>query len=730
MLFTDSFIHGGTERQLVAALQLLDRRRFEIRVGCLQRRGPFLPQVEALGLPIHEFPITSLYGRSTLIQLRRLIRLLREEKTELVHAFDFYTNIFAGMAARLAGVPALLISRREMAVDRRVLQQAAIRFSAFLAHGIVANSRAAGMRLTGRAGAVPGRLAVIPNCIDPAPFRLEMAPKRAAASLGLPASAMRIGLLCALRPEKDVATFLRAAALVAREAESARFVLIGDGSERTNLENLAAELGLARSVLFLGDRSDIPELLAALDVVVLSSLTESFPNAILEAMAAGRPVVATHVGGVPELVQDGRTGWLVAPGDPQTMARRILELAHSPSLRRSMGEAGRALVVQQFSPARMKEGLEAYYEEVLRRRRPAARVLQIGNFPPPMCGWSLHTQLVHQGLLRRGADSRVMDIGPGRKIEGRECLPVLGGFDYARKLLVHRLRGFTFHVHLNGDSWKGYALGLGAVLLGRATGKPAVITFHAGPNQIYFPRSGGFWRSAFRLLFSASGEIICNHEPVKAAIEAYGIPAAKIHPIPAYSVQYEEEIPAPLPAAVEDFLSGHEPRLFSYALFRPEFTVEALWEAFSRVRQRFPRAGLLLAGPPELPEGIRRALAERALDSSVFVPGNLPHAQFLTAVGRSDVFVRTHLRDGVCTSVLEALSLGVPVVASEDGLRPASVVTYSPGDGHDLAAKLERVLGDLPAARNRVKRPDVDDNLDREIGLLLHAGSENGRRWA
>jgi glycosyltransferase involved in cell wall biosynthesis len=531
------------------------------------------------------------------------------------------------------------------------------------------------------------------------------------------------GVVAALRPEKGHRTFLRAAALVAREHPSAKFVLFGDGSERAALVALASELGIAERVIFAGDRDDIPECLAALDLLVLPSDFESLPNAILEAMAAARPVVATRVGGTPELVEDGQTGYLVPVGDPAAMARRIVELLRDPAKRRAMGEAGRARAGRDFSPATMKQKLEAMYDRLLREKKPVARVLQIGNFPPPVCGWSLHTQLVQRELDQRGADSRVMDIGPGRAVEGRGCETVKSGFDYARKLLRYRLRGFTFHVHVNGDSWKGYSLALAAVLLGWLTAKPAVLTFHAGPTQIYFPRPRGFWRWAFRLLFAASGEVICNHEPVKQAIASYKIPLGKIHPIPAYSVQYTEELPAPLPAAVEQFFRAHEPRLFSYSLFRAEFTMEALFDAFAAVRRDFPRAGLLLAGPQEVPPEAAEQMRRLGIADAVLIAGNLPHAEFLTAVQRSDVFVRTHLRDGVCTSVLEALKLGVPVVASDDGIRPPSVITFTPGDAADLHAKLAAVLGDLAAMRARVCAPEIHNHLKEEISLLLAAGA-------
>jgi glycosyltransferase involved in cell wall biosynthesis len=186
-------------------------------------------------------------------------------------------------------------------------------------------------------------------------------------------------------------------------------------------------------------------------------------------------------------------------------------------------------------------------------------------------------------------------------------------------------------------------------------------------------------------------------------------------------VQYSEQLPVPLPPAVENFLAAHEPRLFSYSLFRPEFTMEALFESFAALQRDFPRAGLLIAGPQEVPAEMKALLQRLGLESSVIIPGNLPHPEFLTAVQRSDIFVRTHLRDGVCSSVLEALQLGVPVVAAEDGIRPPSVIKYAPGDAQDLLRKLREVLGDLPGARARVRTPDVENHLEREISVLLSA---------
>src|SRR5262245_15002504 len=159
--------------------------------------------------------------------------------------------------------------------------------------------------------------------------------------------------------------------------------------------------------------------------------------------------------------------------------------------------------------------LENLYENLLRQNHAAARVLQISNYPPPLDGWAIHVVNVQRALAERGVDSRVMDIGPGRLIEGRNCETDRGTLDYLRKLFLYRWRGFLFEPHVNGDSWKGFLLALSAVLVGRLTGKPAVLMLHAGPSQLYFPRFGGMWYHLFRLMFHASAEIICNLEPVK-----------------------------------------------------------------------------------------------------------------------------------------------------------------------------------------------------------------------
>ena len=365
LLFTDSFLHGGTERQFVRLVRNLDQSRYDIRVGCLQRRGPLLAEVESLGIPITEFPINSLYNFRTARLFIRLVRFLRRERIDILHAFDFYTDVFAVLAARIAGVPVVLASRRELLDLRSPWQRRAVRFACQLATGVVVNSRAAGADLLDSGTSEGKRVHLIPNCIDFLRFLPSMPRNEVRSTLGIGADSPLIGTLCNFRAEKNLEMFLLACRQVRLAFPESRFVLIGDGPEREKLQKLTDELGLSDVARFLGDRRDVANLLGALDLFVLTSRTESFPNSILEAMSVGCPSVATLVGGVPELVREGENGFLVPPGDEGALAKRIIELLDDPKRRQAMGRAGCLRVEREFLASQVCRRLEDLYSRML-----------------------------------------------------------------------------------------------------------------------------------------------------------------------------------------------------------------------------------------------------------------------------------------------------------------------------------------------------------------------------
>jgi L-malate glycosyltransferase len=369
MMFTDSFMHGGSERQFAQIACSLDRNRYDLLLGCLRREGPFLAKVDAAGIPLFEFPINSLYNFHAARMFFRLAGFLRKNRIDILHTFDFYTGVFAIPAGRFARVPVVLASRREIAGLRGAGQSCAIRFACELATAVIANSRAAGERLVGLGFTGNKKVQVLPNCIDLEEVTPRSLAEEVRRQLGIAIGAPVAGVLGNLRPEKDLETFLQAARQIQTVLPDARFLVIGDGPERQKLEHRSAELGLARSVLFLGDRKDVPDLLATIDLLILTSITESFPNAILEAMAIGRPVVATRVGGIPEVVQDGQTGILVTPRKAEEVAERVIMLLKNPALRREMGEAARRRVENEYTVEQVMRKLDGIYSGLLSERR-------------------------------------------------------------------------------------------------------------------------------------------------------------------------------------------------------------------------------------------------------------------------------------------------------------------------------------------------------------------------
>jgi glycosyltransferase involved in cell wall biosynthesis len=221
-------------------------------------------------------------------------------------------------------------------------------------------------------GCPPRKVRVVPNGVDVERFRPLSPVPRLREGLGLPPGAPVAAIVAALRPEKNHELFLRSAALALRAAPAAHFLIVGDGALRRQLEAQADDLGLAGVAHFLGTRSDIPELLSCVDALALSSHMEANPVSILEGLACEKPVVATRVGSIPATVKDGVNGYLVPAGDARRMAERLAALLNDKALARRLGQAGRRLVVADWSLERMVEGYqdlihEIYCAKVVRR---------------------------------------------------------------------------------------------------------------------------------------------------------------------------------------------------------------------------------------------------------------------------------------------------------------------------------------------------------------------------
>ena len=360
---------GGTELNAVKTVERLDRARFEVEVACLRPDGPLRRRYEAAGIPVHEFPLTDFYGPRAIRHGLRFVRYLAARRVDIVHCHDFYSNIFGVFWARAARVPVIISSRR-LWYDLPVLKlRAANRLAFQLSHCVLANSRSVGESLRDAQHVAPQRVAVIPNFIDEGAFApLPQAVRDALLhELSIPAGSIVVGSVGRLIPVKDQASLVRATAQLKSRWPQLRVVLVGDGETRQALEALVRELGLEREVRFAGMRPNEPNIQHLFDISVLPSLSEGFPNVIVEAMAAGVPVVATDVGGSRDAVREGETGFLVPPGDPGRLAAAVERLLEDPSLRARMGNAACLIAREAFHASSVLPLLESLYERLARR---------------------------------------------------------------------------------------------------------------------------------------------------------------------------------------------------------------------------------------------------------------------------------------------------------------------------------------------------------------------------
>jgi glycosyltransferase involved in cell wall biosynthesis len=357
--------------------------------------------------------------------------------------------------------------------------------------------------------------------------------------------------------------------------------------------------------------------------------------------------------------------------------------------------------------------------------RKLRKILQVTSYPPPRSGWGIRAQFLKRRLEADGHACVVLNIGSSRKLPSPEYETVLSAWDYVSKLWKYSRTGYTAHVHVNGASLKGLVLALVAAMINLLAGKRCFLTFHAGTQQKYFPPPNAPWlRPAYWLIFAIPVRIICNSEAVKRKIAEYGVSPSKISAIPAFSRQYLEFEPGRLPDALERFYARCPCIVFCYVNLRPLFYPVELIEGFARMAESRRDVGLVLCGVSGYPEAdISEAMSARIarwrLEERVCRVDDLDHDEFLTALSRAAVYLRSHVSDGVCSSVLEALALGVPVVASENGHRPPGVVTYQATDCADLARALDETLSMKDVIRASLPSPEIPDTLSTEVQMLV-----------
>lgn len=387
MFMLTSMPIGGAECLLRELIKRLPEGRFESSICCLKERGP-LGEELSQSFPVYEKLISSKYDISV---INRLSKLLTQQQIDAIVTVGAGDKMFWGrLAAKKAGVPVILSAIHSTGWPDGIGRLN--RMLTPITDGFIAVAEAHRRHLVDVEGFPTSKVFLVPNGIDTNRFNANsVSRQRIREELGISADATVMGLVAALRPEKNHRLFLEVSKKVRDEVPNSRFVIVGDGPERGNIENWIRELGLGDSVIMTGSRKDIPELLTAFDVFALTSLMEASPVSILEALATKVPVVSVDVGSINESVVNDQTGFLAPPQDGEVLAARTIQLFKDSGLRVRLGEAGRERVCKIGSLDSMVQGYVGLIEKIYESKylkQESARIELDQMMHPPMLNQS------------------------------------------------------------------------------------------------------------------------------------------------------------------------------------------------------------------------------------------------------------------------------------------------------------------------------------------------------
>ena len=693
-LMTDSFKTGGSERQFVALAQSLNPAAFHIQLGCIQRHGAFLADLGR----VPEFPLGgSLFGLNSLWTRLRLAQYLHRNRITVAHAFDFYTNLTLIPAARLAGVPVVIGSQRQLgdllSRSKSRAQAAAFRWC----DAVVCNSHAAADRLVEQ-GLRKSRVVVIGNGLPASAFG-ETVP-----ALPRSKALLRVGMIARMNtPFKNHKVFLRAAARLCGRFPSLEFVLIGDGPLRPELEREAESLGLKDHALFLGDRQDIAAVLASLNVSVLPSSSESLSNAILESMAAGVPVVASRVGGNPELVSTDR-GMLVAPDDDKALADAIESLLRDPAMRIALGANAKRFVQANFTVEQMHRRYEELYAELLEKKswstnrerslgsstrcESSIRIALVAASPRYVGGQSVQAELLLRNWQNDPAiEAHFIPIDPPlpRPLAWVERIPFLRTLIREPIYLASLWRDLKnveiAHI-FSASYWSFLVAPFPAWLITRLHGAKTVIHYHSGEARDHLQRFRGV-----RSVLEDADQLVVPSGYLADVFREFGLQAQVVpNVVDLTRFHFRERRPL-------------RPRLVCTRGFHPYYCLDVVVRAFAEIQQAFPEATLDLLGRGPLEASIRSLVREMNL-SGVNFPGAVPHHEISHYYDDADIFINASSLDNMPVSILEAFAFGTPVVTTApEGMSylihdEHTGLLSQPGDARALADNVVRLLRD------------------------------------
>ena len=358
---------GGAERLIADIAEGLDSQKFDVTVWCVARGGEIADELNEKGIKVKILGIISYYNP---LNILKLARLLRKAKPDIVHIHGYFASVIGRIAAKIAGILILINHVHSTYWDYRKRHILMEKFLSIFTHKIICCSKAVEDFVRDYERIKPSKTVVIYNSVDEDNFSTFKNGSSAKAQLGVDSGVSLVGTVSSLAPHKGHKYLIQAAPMILDILPSTKFLIVGDGILREKLEEQVKNLNLISNVIFTGTRKNIPDLLSAMDIFVLPSCSrEGLGISIIEAMAAEKPVVATDIGGIPEVVKNGETGLLVLPRNSEALAQAIIELLRNPKKANTMGKKGKIRFQEKFTNKRMLSEVENLYVALLNQKK-------------------------------------------------------------------------------------------------------------------------------------------------------------------------------------------------------------------------------------------------------------------------------------------------------------------------------------------------------------------------
>jgi len=356
---------GGAEKHVIYLAGYLLRKGYEVQITCLFKEGALAPVVKNLGIPLVCWNLPYRWNLRTFFHVKRR---LQSSRPDILHTYLFGFHFFAGLPARLLKIPVILSSRREIADWQRKRHRILESLGNFFVDRVVCCSKAVEEWTRKKERISAGKILTIYNGVDfnrfhPSPMNFKIRK-----SFGIPENAPVLGTVANMAVEKGYPYLLEAADQISKANPNVWFLFVGFGPLEKEMKKKAEQIKAHKQIIFLGARSDIPNLLSAMDIFILASVIEGFPNVLLEAMASGKPVVATKAGGVPELIESGKDGLLVAPKNGPALAQAVLSLFGNRQKAEEFARSAEEKIQKNFSLEKMADQYETLYLSLLREK--------------------------------------------------------------------------------------------------------------------------------------------------------------------------------------------------------------------------------------------------------------------------------------------------------------------------------------------------------------------------